>query len=198
QRSAGREGFLGLPLEYPVARPCRQHRASRRAKPLVVDLSARANELEPDDAVLLWRRTARPRRVNSPRRFERGNRSITHRERRLTPVLDAEAPVNDVGRPRFDVENVRAREPSERIDPVDALVDERAAWHAIRIDEPAGRPRAIPVFRDRPAARLVDDGEIPNVARIEARLEVREPQTHAPLERKPADARGFHSVHHSN
>src|SRR2546428_283149 len=54
------KGFLGLPLEHPIRRARRKYGASRRTKPLIDDLAACADDLEPYDAVLLRRRTTLP------------------------------------------------------------------------------------------------------------------------------------------
>ena len=84
--------------------------------------------------------------------------------------------------------HLAAGQPPEQVDPVDALVDEGAARHLRRVDEPPGRARLVPVLGDRPAARLVQHGEVADLAGVEPRLECLMAQPHQPLERHAHDA----------
>ena len=55
KRRRRRERGLGLTLEHPVGRTRGEHGAARRAEPLIDDFTARADDLQPHHAVLLWR-----------------------------------------------------------------------------------------------------------------------------------------------
>src|SRR5206468_9880175 len=106
-----------------------------------------------------------------------------------SPVFDGDVLVDEIPHLRLHLNEIRSREPSEQIDPVDTFVDEGAARNVPGIDKPSGTARPVPVFRNRPSARLVDQDDLADLPLADPRLQVRRAQPHDPLEWKADDPR---------
>ena len=126
--------------QRPRPRPGPRARARGRTNR---DLAAASDDLDPDDAVLLRRGRRHLRRDDRPAALERGDDAVRHGEGREPPVFNLQIFVKQIGDARFDFHDLAARDPAEEIQPVDPLVDQRAAGHDLGSANQPGFPELI-------------------------------------------------------
>src|SRR5215510_9527494 len=142
------ERLPGLSLKDPAGGSGREHRPARHAQPFINDFAPRPDQLQTEDAVLLWRRAGQTRRIDRPGGFQCGDDSVRKSEGRHAPILHLDVTMDQVRHLRFHLYHFAPRQPPELIEPVNSFIYKSSARRLPWVSEPAGRPGAIPVFRN--------------------------------------------------